>query len=131
MPVTRRTKVELKAENTRLTTEVEALREFVFDLDLDLENASLQARRAALERFLQEHPAPEPFLPIKKIDAGTYGQVSVWRWARRGLVEAERRNGRWFARQSSVFAHRYAGQGPREDRGGRTKSCSIHVLSWS
>jgi hypothetical protein len=67
----RRTKVELEAENTRLATEVEALRNFVFEIDLG--QANLEARRAALQEFLQQHPAPEPFLPLKKIDADDSG----------------------------------------------------------
>ena len=72
MPVSRCTKLELQAENTRLTAEVTGLREFVFDIDLGRENSNLQAQRAALQEFLQEQPPPEPFIAIKADDRHGY-----------------------------------------------------------
>ena len=81
MPAARRTKAQLETDNARLTAEVTALREFVFDIDLGRENANLEAQRAALEKFLQEHRAPEPYIALKQIDAGGYHPVAIWRLA--------------------------------------------------
>jgi hypothetical protein len=47
MHAPRRTKAELESDNAGLTTEVTALRNFVFVLDLSRENAGLEAQRPA------------------------------------------------------------------------------------
>jgi hypothetical protein len=47
MPAPRRTKLELEAETTRLATEVEALRKFVFEIDLGQANLRGAARGVA------------------------------------------------------------------------------------
>jgi hypothetical protein len=84
---------------------VAALRRFVFEIDLRRENSNLEAQRAALEKFLQEHPAPEPYIALKQIDAGGYHPVTIWRLARRGLIDSKREGNRWLARQSSANAY--------------------------
>jgi hypothetical protein len=53
---TRRTNAELLSENARLTTEVAALRRFVFEIDLTRENSNLEAQRSGAREILAGTP---------------------------------------------------------------------------
>jgi hypothetical protein len=61
------------AETAAVLRSTAPARDWKFVFEIDLGQANLEARRAALQEFLQQHPAPEPFLPLKKIDAGDSG----------------------------------------------------------
>jgi hypothetical protein len=79
------------------------------EIILRKENAALHATIAAMEadnaRDVAAHGRPPPrYAPLKQIDPSPYSYEAVRIWAKKGgLIDAEKRSGRWFAVPASVF----------------------------
>jgi hypothetical protein len=80
--------------------------------ELLLENQHLRMTRASYSREIEDLKAklaalsqpPESFVALKSADRHGYDPITVWRWARHGLIDTKREGKRWFVKQSSINA---------------------------
>jgi hypothetical protein len=95
MPAPRRTKAELLSENQHLRERLAAMTPPSYSREIE----NLKAKLAAMQA------APfEPYVALKSVDRHGYDPITVWRWARHGLIDTKREGKRWFVKQSSLDA---------------------------